>query len=207
MKRLTTSLLAGFVAAFLTLATMVSAQAQEAPDAMIKRVATDVLTTLKSDKDLQAGNKKKLYDLIDTKIAGNFDFTRMTALAMGRSWRTSTPEQQKVLADEFKQLLVRTYSGALQNFSNHVMDFKPLKMTATDTDITVRTTVTAPGGQPISIDYSMEKTGATGGTWKAYDVVVGGVSLVTNYREEFNNSVRDAGVDGLIKQLQAKNRA
>ena len=129
---------------------------------------------------------------------------RMTALAMGRSWRTATPEQQKVLADEFKQLLVRTYSGALQNYSNHVMDFKPLKMNPTDADITVRTTVTSPGGQPIAIDYSMEKTGAT---WKAYDVVVGGVSLVTNYREEFSNSVRDAGVDGLIKQLQAKNRA
>ena len=204
MKRMTTWLLAGFVAAFVSVAAMVSAHAQEAPDAMIKRVATDVLTTLKSDKDLQAGNKKKLYDLIDSKIAGNFDFMRMTALAMGRSWRTATPEQQKVLADEFKQLLVRTYSGALQNFSNHVMDFKPLKMNPADTDITVRTTVMSPGGQPISIDYSMEKTGAT---WKAYDVVVGGVSLVTNYREEFSNSVRDAGVDGLIKQLQAKNRA
>ena len=204
MKRMTTWLLAGFVAAFVSVATMVSAHAQEAPDAMIKRVATDVLTTLKSDKDLQAGNKKKMYDLIDSKIAGNFDFMRMTALAMGRSWRTATPEQQKVLADEFKQLLVRTYSGALQNYQNHVMDFKPLKMNPTDTDITVRTAVTAPGGQPISIDYSMEKTGAT---WKAYDVVVGGVSLVTNYREEFSNSVRDAGVDGLIKQLQAKNRA
>ena len=204
MKRMTTWLLAGFVAAFVSVATMVSAHAQEAPDAMIRRVATDVLTTLKSDKDLQAGNKKKLYDLIDSKIAGNFDFMRMTALAMGRSWRTATPEQQKVLADEFKQLLVRTYSGALQNYSNHVMDFKPLKMNPTDADITVRTTVTSPGGQPIAIDYSMEKTGAT---WKAYDVVVGGVSLVTNYREEFSNSVRDAGVDGLIKQLQAKNRA
>ena len=204
MNRMTTWLLAGFVAAFVSVATMVSAHAQEAPDAMIKRVATDVLTTLKSDKDMQAGNKKKLYDLIDTKIAGNFDFMRMTALAMGRSWRTATPEQQKVLADEFKQLLGRTYSGALQNFSNHVMDFKPLKINPADTDITVRTTVTSPGGQPIAIDYSMEKTGAT---WKAYDVVVGGVSLVTNYREEFNNSVRDAGIDGLIKQLQAKNRA
>jgi phospholipid transport system substrate-binding protein len=204
MKRLTTWLLTGFVAAFVSVATVVSAQAQEAPDAMIKRVATDVLTTLKSDKDLQAGNKKKLYDLIDGKIAGNFDFLRMTSLAMGRSWRTATPEQQKVLADEFKQLLIRTYSGALQNYQSHVMDFKPLRMNPSDTDVTVRTTVTAPGGQPISIDYSMEKTGAV---WKAYDVVVGGVSLVTNYREEFNNAVRDSGVDGLIKQLQAKNRA
>ena len=187
---------AGFVA--------LSAHAQEAPDAMIKRVSSDVLATLKADKDLQSGNKKKLYELIDTKIAGNFDFLRMTSLAMGRSWRTATPEQQKVLAEEFKQLLIRTYSGALANYQNHVMDFKPLKMQPVDTDVTVRTTVTAPGGQPIAIDYSMEKSGSS---WKAYDVVVGGVSLVTNYREEFNNAVRDTGVDGLIKQLQAKNRA
>ena len=190
---------AGFVALGVT-----AAHAQESPDALIKRVSSDVLATLKSDKDLQAGNKRKLYDLIDTKIAGNFDFMRMTSLAMGRSWRTATPEQQKVLADEFKQLLIRTYSGALANYQNHVMDFKPLKMQPSDTDVTVRTTVTAAGGQPIAIDYSMEKTG---NTWKAYDVIVGGVSLVTNYREEFNNAIRDGGIDGLIKQLQAKNRA
>ena len=198
MKRLVMWLfcVAGFVS--------FGAFAQESPDALIKRVSSDVLATLKADKDLQAGNKRKLYDLIDTKIAGNFDFARMTALAMGRSWRTATPEQQKVLAEEFKQLLIRTYSGALANYQNHVMDFKPLKMQPADTDVTVKTTVTAPGGQPIAIDYSMEKSG---NSWKAYDVIVGGVSLVTNYREEFNNAVRDAGVDGLIKQLQAKNRA
>ncbi len=197
MKRLMTWLfcVAGFVS--------FGALAQESPDALIKRVSSDVLATLKADKDLQSGNKKKLYDLIDTKIAGNFDFLRMTSLAMGRSWRAASPEQQKVLAEEFKQLLIRTYSGALSNYQNHVMDFKPLKMQPADTDVIVRTTVTAPGGQPIGIDYNMEKTGAT---WKAYDVVVGGVSLVTNYREEFNNAVRDSGVDGLIKQLQTKNR-
>ena len=198
MKRLLTLMF--FIAGFVGFA----AQAQEGPDAMIKRVSSDVLATLKADKDLQAGNKQKLYALIDTKIAGNFDFLRMTSLAMGRSWRIATPEQQKALADEFKQLLIRTYSGALQNYSNHVMDFKPLKMQPADTDVTVRTTVAAPGSQPIPIDYSMEKTGST---WKAYDVIVGGVSLVTNYREEFNNSIRDSGVDGLIKTLQAKNKS
>ena len=191
---------AGFAVGFAGFA----AEAQEAPDAMIKRVANDVLITLKADKDLQSGNRKKMYDLIDTKIAGNFDFMRMTALAMGKNWRTAMPEQQKALTDEFKQLLIRTYSGALQNFQNHVMDFKPLKMQPADTDVTVRTTVTAPGGQPIAIDYSMEKAGPT---WKAYDVIVGGVSLVTNYREEFNNAIRDSGIDGLIKTLQAKNKS
>jgi phospholipid transport system substrate-binding protein len=102
--------------------------AQEAPDALIKRVASDVVNTLKSDKELQAGNKKKLYDLVERKIATNFDFMRMTSLAMGRNWSKATPEQQKALAQEFKTLLIRTYSGALANYQNHVMDFKPLKM-------------------------------------------------------------------------------
>ena len=178
--------------------------AQEGPDALIKRVASDVLATLKADKDIQSGNKKKLYDLVDGKIAGNFDFLRMTALAMGRNWSKASPEQQKALADEFKTLLIRTYSGALSNYQNHAMDFKPLRMQPADTDVTVRTTVTAPGGQPIGIDYSMEKKGDS---WKAYDVIVGGVSLVTNYREEFNNAIRDSGVDGLLKTLAAKNKS
>jgi len=190
----------GAIFALVTLA----AHAEETPDALIKRVATDVFATIKSDKDLQAGNRSKLYALVDTKIASNFDFLRMTSLAMGRNWSKATPEQQKQLAQEFKALLIRTYSGALANYQNHTMEFKPLKMQPSDTDVVVRTTVVQPGGQPIPIDYSMEKTGDT---WRAYDVVVGGVSLVTNYREEFNNAIRDGGVDGLIKTLQAKNKA
>jgi len=195
MKLLAT--LAGLMLAF-------AVHAQEAPDALIKRVANDVTSTIKSDKEIQAGNKKKIYDLIEAKIATNFDFNRMTSLAMGRNWSKASPEQQKALAEQFKILLIRTYSGALQNYQNHVMDFKPLKMQPSDTDVTVRTTVTAPGGNPIPIDYSLEKTGEA---WKAYDVIVGGVSLVTNYREEFNNAVRDGGVDGLIKSLTAKNKS
>lgn len=195
MKLLAT--LAGLLLAF-------AVHAQEAPDALIKRVASDVVATLKSDKDIQSGNKKKLYELIEGKIATNFDFLRMTSLAMGRNWSKATPEQQKALAEEFRILLIRTYSGALSNYQNHVMDFKPLKMQPSDTDVTVRTTVTAQGGQPIAIDYSMEKTPEG---WKAYDVQVGGVSLVTNYREEFNNAIRDGGVDGLIKTLSAKNKS
>jgi phospholipid transport system substrate-binding protein len=184
--------------------TTFAVHAQEAPDALIKRVASDVMAMLKADKDIQGGNKKKLYDLVDGKIAGNFNFMRMTALAMGRNWGRATPEQQKALADEFKTLLIRTYSGALSNYQNHVMDFKPLRMQPTDTDVTVRTTVTPSGGQPIGIDYSMEKSASA---WKAYDVIVGGVSLVTNYREEFNNAIRDSGVDGLLKTLAAKNKS
>ena len=184
--------------------TTFAVHAQEAPDVLIKRVATDVLATLKADKDIQAGNKKKLFELIDGRIAGNFNFTRMAGLAMGRNWSKATPEQQKALSGEFKTLLIRTYSGALSNYQNHVMDFKPVRMQPTDTDVTVRTTVTAPGGQPIAIDYSME---LNAGAWKAYDVIVGGVSLVTNYRDEFNNVIRDSGVDGLVKTLVAKNQS
>jgi phospholipid transport system substrate-binding protein len=181
-----------------------AAQAQEAPDALIKRVATDVVNTIKTDKELQSGDKKKLHDFVETKIATNFDFMRMTALAMGRNWSKATPEQQKALAAEFKTLLIRTYSGALANYQNHVMEFKPLRMQPSDTDVLVKTTVTAQGGQPIPIDYNLEKTPQG---WRAYDVTVGGVSLVTNYREEFNNAIREGGVDGLIKTLQTKNRA
>ena len=181
-----------------------AAIAQEAPDALIKRVASDVVATLKSDKDLQSGNKQKLYALVEGKIATNFDFMRMTSLAMGRNWSKATSEQQQALAQEFKTLLIRTYSGALTNYQNHAMDFKPLKMQPADTDVLVRTTVTAQGGQPIPIDYNLEKKPDG---WRAYDVTVGGVSLVTNYREEFNNAIRDGGVDGLIKSLQAKNKA
>jgi phospholipid transport system substrate-binding protein len=184
--------------------TAFAVHAQEAPDALIKRVASDVVATLKADKEIQAGNKKKLHDLVDGKIAGNFNFMRMTALAMGRNWSKATPAQQKTLSDEFKTLLIRTYSGALSNYQNHVMDFKPLRMQPTDTDVTVRTTVTPSGGQPIGMDYSMEKSASA---WKAYDVIVGGVSLVTNYREEFNNAIRDSGVDGLLKTLAAKNKS
>ena len=194
------ALIIGALFAFVTLA----AQAQEAPDALIKRVASDVIATLKSDKDLQSGNKQKLYALVEGKIASNFDFMRMTALAMGRNWSKASPEQQKLLSQEFKVLLIRTYSGALTNYQNHVMDFKPLRMQPSDTDVVVRTTVTQPGGQPVPIDYNLEKTPEG---WRAYDVTVGGVSLVTNYREEFNNAIRDGGVDGLIKTLQSKNKA
>src|SRR5437868_1360336 len=174
------------------------ALAQEAPDALVKRVAEDVLTTIRSDKDLQAGNQAKVKQLIETKLVPNFDFTRMTALAVGRNWRGASPEQQKKLTDAFRTLLVRTYSGALTNYRDNKMDYKPLRMNPGDTDVIVRTAVQQAGQQPISIDYSMEKTPDG---WKAYDVVVAGVSLVTNYRDEFNDVVKSSGIDGLIKTL------
>jgi len=176
--------------------------AQEAPDALVKRVAEDVLTQIRADKDLQAGNQAKVKQVIETKLVPNFDFPRMTALAMGRSWRAATPEQQKQLTDEFRTLLVRTYSGALTNYRDNSMDYKPLRMNAGDTEVTVRTEVRRTGQAAVQIDYSMEKT-ADG--WKAYDVIVAGVSLVTNYRDEFSDTVKSSGIDGLIAALAKKN--
>ena len=177
--------------------------AQEAPDALVKRVAEDVLASIRADKDLQAGNPAKIKQLIETKLAPHFDFARMTALAMGRNWRAATPEQQKQLTEQFKTLLVRTYSGALTNYRDNTMNYKPLRANPGDTDVIVRTEVTRPGQAPVPIDYSMEKTPEG---WKAYDVIVAGVSLVTNYRDEFNDVIKSSGVDGLIKTLADKNK-
>src|ERR1022692_2313554 len=178
------------------------ALAQEAPDVLVKRVSEDVLATIRSDKDLQAGNQTKVKELIETKLAPNFDFTRMTALAVGRNWRAASPEQQKQLTDQFRTLLVRTYSGALTGYRNNTMDYKPLRTNPGDTDVIVRTEVRRAGQAPVQIDYNMGK--APEG-WKAYDVVVAGVSLVTNYRDEFSDIVKNSGIDGLIKTLDAKN--
>jgi phospholipid transport system substrate-binding protein len=177
--------------------------AQITPDAQVKTVATEVTTVLKSDPAILS-NQAKLKELIESKLLPNFNFGRMTQLAMGRNWAKASPDQQTALTNEFRTLLVRTYSGALANFKNNTIDYRPLRMQSTETDVTVKTVVNQPNGQGIPIDYSMEK--AADGSWKAYDVIVAGVSLVTNYRDEFNNVVRDQGVDALVKQLQSKNK-
>jgi phospholipid transport system substrate-binding protein len=179
------------------------ALAQEAPDALVKRVAEEVLSTIRSDKDLQAGNQAKVKQLIETKLAPHFDFARITALAVGRNWRSATPEQQQQLTDQFRTLLVRTYSGALTGYRDNTMDYKPLRMNPGDSEVIVRTEVRRPGQAPVQIDYNMAKTPEG---WKAYDIVVAGVSLVTNYRDEFNDIVRSSGIEGLIKALDAKNK-
>ena len=191
------------LALLLVLGTSV-ALAQEAPDELVKRVAEDTLSAIRADKDLQVGNPAKVKQLIESKLVPHFDTTRMTALAMGRNWRSATPEQQKQLTEQFQTLLIRTYSNALTNYRDNTMTYKPLRMNPGDTDVVVRTEVTRPGQAAVQIDYSMEKT-ADG--WKAYDVVVAGVSLVTNYREEFNDVVKSSGIDGLIKALEDKNKA
>ena len=180
-----------------------AAQAQVAPDALIKTVATDVTTVLKADPAILS-NVAKLKELIESKLIPNFNFARMTQLAMGRNWAKASPEQQSALSKEFQTLLVRTYSGALANFRNNTIEVRPLRMQPAETDVTVKTVINQANGQGIPIDYSLEK--GADGSWKAYDIIVGGVSLVTNYRDEFNTVIRDQGVDALIKQLQSKNK-
>ena len=192
-----------FALCFSLFATMVSAQ-ELVPDAQVKKITGEVIDIIKQDKDIQAGNRKKINELVEAKVLPHFSFNRMTALAVGRNWPKANAEQQKVLTNEFRTLLVHTYSGALSTYKNEVIEFKPLRAATGDGDVTVRTQVKRPGTEPISIDYSMEKTSAG---WKVYDVVVGGVSLVTNYRETFNAEIRDGGVDGLIKSLAGKNRS
>ncbi len=192
-----------FVLCFSLFATAVSAQ-ELAPDALVKKISDEVISIVKQDKDIQAGNQKKINELVDAKVLPHFNFSHMTALAVGRNWPKANAEQQKSLTGEFRTLLVRTYSSALTTYKNQVIEFKPLRAAAGDTNVMVKTQVKQPGTEPVSIDYGMEKT-PTG--WKVYDVVVGGVSMVTNYRETFNAEIRDGGVDGLIKSLASKNRS
>jgi phospholipid transport system substrate-binding protein len=182
-----------------------AAFAQElAPDVLVKNVTTEVLELITKDKEIRSGGRAKLVEVIEAKVLPHFNFGAMTALAMGQNWSKATPEQKKRLVEEFKTLLVRTYASALAAYSEQRFDFRPLRARPTDTDVTVNVRVLQSGAQPVAIDYSMEKT-ASG--WKVYDVMVGGVSLVANYRTEFNHTVRDAGIEGLIKNLQAKNRS
>jgi len=181
-----------------------AARAQETPDALVKRVSEEVLQIVKSDPKVQAGDRARIREVIDSKLAPHFDFDRMTALAVGRGWRQATPEQQKQLIEQFRTLLARTYSNAFVQYKDQTINYKPLKLDPGATDVTVRTEIVRPGQQPVQIDYSLAKTG---NEWKAYDVLVGGVSLVTNYRDEFSGQIQQGGIDGLIKSLQAKNAA
>jgi len=175
-----------------------------APDVLAKTITDEVTAALKKDKDIQAGDTKKAADLIEIKIVPHFNFTRMARIAMARNWRSATPEQQKELTAEFKTLLVRTYSTALVNYKDQQIDYKPLRPKPEDNEVTVKSEVKPSGSsQPVSIDYEMEKTD---NGWKIYDVKVGGVSLVTTYRDTFASEVREHGIDGLIKSLAAKNR-
>jgi phospholipid transport system substrate-binding protein len=195
-----------FLIALLGAVVLTAASAQEVvpPDVLVKSVTEEVVGLIAKDKEIKSGSRAKLIQLIDAKVLPHFNFAAMTALAMGQNWSKANPEQKKRLTEEFKTLLVRTYASALSAYSEQKLDYRPLRAKPTDTDVTVNVRVLQPGAQPVPIDYSMEKT-ASG--WKVYDVMVGGVSLVANYRTEFSNRVRESGVDGLIKNLQSKNHS
>jgi phospholipid transport system substrate-binding protein len=199
MRHLSSLFLSLLIAAFSSLA-----MAQEsAPDVLVKNITTEVIGIIKQDKEIQAGNPKKIADVVEARILPHFSFTRMTQIAVAVNWRRATPEQQKTLTDEFKTLLVRTYSNALSLYRDQVIEFKPLRMRPDDTEVAVKSEIRQRGAQAVTLDYDMERTPAG---WKVFDVKVSGVSLITNYREEFAAQVRESGIDGLIKTLVSKNR-
>lgn len=171
--------------------------AQEAPDAMVKGVTNEVLDILKK------GTDKSALKLVEQKVIPHFDFERMTSLAVGRDWRSATPEQKKALIDAFHDLLVRTYSNALASYKGETVDFKPSRSAPGGNEATVHSEIHQAGGKAIPLDYVVEKQG---NEWKVYDVSVAGISLVTNYRQQFSSEVKRSGIDGLIKLLQEKNR-
>lgn len=176
-----------------------------APDRLVDETVKEVIEIIQKDEQLKNGNKEKMLDLIETKILPHFNFARMTQLAMGQHWSAAVPEQQKKLIDEFRTLLVRTYSNALTSYNHETIKVNPVRNLDNNVETTIRTVVIQGNGkEPVPIDYSMEKKPDG---WKVYDVTVGGVSLVTNYRGSFNSQVRKGGVEGLIKTLSDKNKS
>lgn len=180
--------------------------ADETPDALIRRLSVDVLNTVRADKAIQAGDIDKVIALVDKTVMPNVNFRRMTAAAVGPGWRQATPEQQKRLQDEFKVLLVRTYAGALAQVSDQTVRIKPMRAAADDKDVLVRTEIVGKG-DPIQLDYRLEKTPGEGAGWKIYNLNVLGVWLVETYRSQFAQEINAKGIDGLIDTLVARNKS
>jgi phospholipid transport system substrate-binding protein len=177
--------------------------ADVSPDALARNTTDEVVNIVKKDPDFKRAHSKKIDDLVEAKILPHFDFERMTRLAVARNWNVATPEQQASLVKEFRSLLVHTYAASISSVAEYKIDVLPVRMAAGDSDVTVDSTVTRPGTAPITISYRMEKKG---GSWLVYDVVVDNVSLVTNYRSNFNSEVRRSGIDGLIQALVRRNQ-
>jgi phospholipid transport system substrate-binding protein len=202
---LAAALLAGpaFLAAVPLPAAAQAVAAAQAPDELIRSVSTDVLDALKADKSIQSGDVQKIIGLVDAKVMPYVNFQRMTSSAVGRYWRQATPEQQKRLQDEFKTLLVRTYSGALSQVKDQTVQLRPMRANPDDKEVVVRTEVRG-RGDPIQLDYRLEKADSG---WKIYDVNVLGVWLVENYRNSFAQEISAGGIDGLIAKLVERNKA
>lgn len=178
------------------------AWAIEAPDALVKRTAEDVLAIVKADADIRAGDQAKIFALAEEKILPNFNFERVSRLVLGKNWTRATAEQKAGFQKEFRTLLLRTYATALSKYKDQEIEFLPLRMTEGAKTASVKTKIIQPGGQPIQVDYALAQED---NTWKVYDIVIEGVSLVTNYRGQFSQEVRQNGLDSLIKKLADKN--
>lgn len=181
-----------------------TAHAAMAPDELIKTTSEEVLTIVRSDPDIAAGDTSKVIDIVEAKVLAHFDFARMTRLAVGKNWRNASDPQREALTNGFRTLLVRTYAVALAQFRDRAVDYRPLDKAPNGPDVMVHTTVATPQGKPINMDYRM---GAVGEDWKVYDVLVDGVSLVINYRSSFDATVSEKGIDGLVALLEEKNAA
>ena len=175
---------------------------KETPEALVRKVTEDVLAAIKTDEKLQAGDKRKVLQLAEQKILPHVDFKAAVAMAAGRTWKTATPEQQEALAKEFRQMLIRIYSNAIDTYRGQTMKVLPVRIGTNSTETTVRNQYQRPGQQPVNVEYSMRKTEEG---WKIYDITVEGVSLVLTFRSEFENIARSSGIDGLIKKMQEKN--
>ena len=177
--------------------------ANEAPDALVKRISADVIDSVKADKDIQAGNRAKIMDLVNSKILPYVDASKMTQQAAGRHWRAATPEQKEKLTQEFRTLLVYTYAGALSTIKNETVEFKPMRGSPTDTDVEVRSQVNVSRGEPITLNYRLAKGD---GGWKIYDINVLGAWLVETYKGTFKAEINKSGIDGLINRLAERNK-
>jgi phospholipid transport system substrate-binding protein len=196
--------LTGFLLSACLVAGSGAAVAEVSADELVKQTAEDVLSTIKNDKDIQSGNQQKIFALAEEKILPNFDFERVCRMVLGKNWKSASPEQQAAFQKEFRSLLLRTYATALGKYKNQVIEYKPLRAEPGAKNVSVKTQILQPGGQPIAVDYSLVK-GDSG--WKVYDIVIESVSLVTNYRSQFSNEIRTNGLDSLNKKLAEKNKA
>lgn len=200
---MTRTLTIGLMAGFLATAAPARAQNMTPPDVLAKRVTDEVLAVLRTDKDIQSGDRKKILDLVEKKVLPHFNFVRMTQLAVGRYWREASPEQQKSLVSEFRTLLVQTYAATFTAYRDQAIEYRPLRMQPDETDVVVKSLINQSGGKPVTVDYKMQKSDSG---WKVYDVVVGDLSLVQSYRGTFTTEVQKGGIDGLVKALTEKNK-
>ena len=191
-----------FLLVILSLMMSMSIFAAEAPDVFVKKIANEVFEILKTDKDLRSGNKEKAYKITEEKILPYFNFDRISKLVLGKAYPSATKEEQEAFKKEFRTMLVKTYGSALLRFKDQTLNYKPARFEPTDEEVLIKTEVLQPGAPPLPIDYMLEKDG---NSWKVFDIVIEGVSLVTNYRGQFGNEIRQNGMASLIAKLAEKN--